>query len=329
MPRILATLSLTLFPLLAHAAPTPGHLRCAMIDEALDWNKRDLHGNLSVLDAEVCRAVATALYGDPSKADLQSYHSEEEGLQGFKKGFSDIVVGVTPNTRAAATVGVRFSQPFFQDGQGFMVHKNSGVHSIADMAGHKLCTIDDTDNDPIAMATLAQHGVRPVPFGFQEEDEMDAAILDHHCQVASAYLSKLAEGRSSLAEAKDFVLLPDVIALSPVTVAVNVHDPRLSAIVDTTINVLLQAEALGVTQTSMPKIGPSDDPRMKRLTGEDWSTADGLGLPHDWSRHVIEAVGNYAEIYNRTVGPGTTLNLPRGLNALWNDGGVMAPLPLQ
>jgi general L-amino acid transport system substrate-binding protein len=323
-PWLLAALLLS-----GTAQAAPGHLRCAMIDEALDWNKRDLHGNLVPLETEMCHAVAAALYGDASRADLQSYHSEEEGLQGFARGLSDIVVGVTPNTRNAARLGIRFSQPFFQDGQGFMVHKDSGVHGIADMGGYKLCTIDDTDNDPVAMAALARAGVRPVPFGFQEEGEMDAAIMDRHCQIASGYLSKLAEARGSFAEAHDFVLLPDVIALSPLTVAVNVHDPRLSQVIDTTINVLLQAEYLGITQASIAKQGPSDDPRVQRITGEDWSTADGLGLPHDWARQVIAAVGNYGEIYDRTVGPGTTLDMPRGLNALWNKGGLMAPAPLQ
>ena len=316
-------------PGLAHATQATGHLRCAVIDEALDWNKRDLHGNLSAMGVEICHAVAAALYGDTSKADLQSYHAEQDGLDGFKKGFTDIIVGVTPSSYAAMHFGVRFSLPFFHDGQGFMVHKDAGVHGIADMADHKLCTIDDTDNDPIAMAVLAHHGVRPIPFGFQEEGEMDAAIMDRHCQIASAYLSKLAEARGSFIDAKDFVFLPDVITLSPVTVAVDVHDPRLSAIVDATINLVLQAEALGVTRASMPKIASSDDPRIERLTGENWGAADALALPHDWSRHVIEAVGNYAEIYDRTVGPGTPMNLPRGLNALWTNGGIMAPQPLQ
>jgi general L-amino acid transport system substrate-binding protein len=306
-----------------------GQLRCAMVDEALDWNKTDLHGSLVPLEQEMCHAFAAALFGDASKADIQAYHSEEEALAGLRKGFSDIVVGVTPNTRAAKRFGVTFSLPIFQDGQGFMVHKDSGVHRIADMAGHKLCFIDDTDNDPIALATLARKGVRPVPFGFQEEGEMDAAIMDRHCQVVTAYLSKLAEARASFAEAKDFIILPDIIALAPVAAAADAQDSRLSGIINATISVLLQAEFLEVTQSGMAKLDHSDDPRVQRLTGEDWSTADGLGLAHDWSRHVIAATGNYAEIYNRSIGPGTPTNLPRGLNALWTQGGIMAPLPLQ
>ena len=304
-------------------------LRCATVDAALDWNKTDLHGNLSPLEHEICRAVAAALFGDASRADVQSYHSEEEALNGLHRGFSDIIVGVTPSANIARVDGVRFGQPVFIDGQGFMVHKDSGVHGIADMGGRKLCTIDDTDNDPIAMATLAQRGIRPIPFGFQEEGEMDAAIMDRHCQVASAYLSRLAEVRASFLEAKDFILLPDIIAVSPVTSAVGAGDSRMAAIVDYTVSALLQAEYMGVTQSSIGRLQAADDPRLQRLTGDNWSSADGLGLAHDWPKRVIAAVGNYAEIYDRTIGPGTSMNLPRGMNALWVNGGVMTPLPLQ
>ena len=122
-----------------------------------------------------------------------------------------------------------------------------------------------------------------------------------------------------------------MLTLVPVTIASGGHDPRLAAIVDYTVSALLQAEFLGVTQAAA-KAAPmphAEDRRLQRLTGEDWITAQGLGLPHDWSRKVVAAVGNYGEIYARTVGPGTPLDLPRGINALWNQGGVMAPLPLQ
>jgi general L-amino acid transport system substrate-binding protein len=304
-------------------------LRCVTIDAALDWNKIDLHGSLVPIEQEFCRALSAALFGDTGPLILQSYHSEQEGLIGLQKGLTDIVIGVTPGVNTAKVFGVRYSQMLFEDGQGFMVHRESGVQTYADMQGRKLCTIDDTDNDPIAMAVLASHGVRPIPFGFQEEGEMDSAIEDRHCEITSAMLSKLAEARSSLRDPKDFIFLPDIVALSPVTAAANAGDDRLIAVMNTTINVVLQAEFLGITQASIAQAGPTDDPRVQHLTGQNWATAQGLGLAHDWSRKVIETVGNYAELYDRTIGPGTAMNLPRGLNALWNHGGLMAPSPLQ
>jgi general L-amino acid transport system substrate-binding protein len=209
-----------------------------------------------------------------------------------------------------------------------MVHRDSGIHSLADITGHKLCYIEDTDNDPTVLAYLAAHKVHPLPFGFQEEGEMDAAIMDLHCQVTSALISKLAEARATFHNSADYGFLPDLISLVPVTVATDSREARLSAIVDTTISLLLQAEDLGVTHSMALKLPHSEDPRLQRLSGEDFATAEALGLPHDWSRRVIAAMGNYAEMFDLTMGAHGRYHLDRGLNALWDKGGLMAPLPL-
>jgi general L-amino acid transport system substrate-binding protein len=319
----------------AHADPTldrlraAGRLKCGVITEPLDWNKTDLHGSLARLDSEICRAVAAAVFGAPSQVDVLTYNVEEDGLAAVHAGKIDLAVGVTPGALAADHWSVRFSLPFFQDAQGFMVHRAEGIHTLADIAGHKLCFIDDTENEPIAFAVLLHRGIRPVPFGFQEEGEMDAAIMDRHCQVTTALLSKLAEARESFRNAQDYVLLPDALTLVPVSAAVAADDAKLSAIVDYTLTALWQAEFLGVTRANVTSSSHSEDPRIARLLGDDYASAVGLGLPHDWSRRVIAAVGNYGEIYDRSIGPGTSYNLARGVNGLWNRGGVMAPLPLR
>jgi general L-amino acid transport system substrate-binding protein len=325
----LAALLALVLPGLAQAAAPRAKLFCGVVTEPQDWNKTDLHGDLSPLDTEICRAVATAMFGAPDKLVIQSYSTEPDALAGLHNGLSDMVAGVTPGAQNAAQYGVRFSLPFFQDAQGFMVHKDVDIHAVADISHRKLCYIEDTDNDATVLAWLAARGVRPIPFGFQEEGEMDAAIIDHHCEVTSAYLSKLAEARSIAPDKGNYHFLPDLLVLSPVTAAVDDNALGLAETVDYTISALLQAEFLGVRQGNVMGIGTSADPRMQRLLGQDWATAQGLGLPHDWSRQVIAAVGNYGEIYARSVGPGTELSLPRGLNALWSNGGLLAPLPLR
>ena len=322
------TSALLLLAFLHGSAWAADRLRCGVITEPLDWNKQDLHGSLVPLDTEMCRAVATGLFGAPERLEIEAYNTEQEALAALHDGKSDIIAGVTPKAAAAAR-GVHFSPPIFQDGQGFMVQKADGIHDIADITGHKLCYIEDTDNDPTVLAFLAARHVRPIPFGFQEEGEMDAGIMDRHCQVTSAFISKLAEARSTFRNAADYLFLPTMLTLVPVAVAVPGDNHRMSAVVDYTISVLLQAEFLGVTRKSAQAAAHSVDTRMRRLTGEDWITAQGLDLPHDWSRQVIAAVGNYGEIYDRTVGLHSPYRLPRGLNALWSQGGLMTPLPLQ
>jgi general L-amino acid transport system substrate-binding protein len=328
-------LAVALFALPFAAAPfasawadKPARLKCGIVAEPLDWNKQDLHGNLAALDAEMCRAVAAALYGTPDAIDIQTYNTEADGLTALAHGQSDIVAGITPAAALAAR-GVHVSPPIFQDGQGFMVHRAEGIHALSDITGHKLCYIEDTDNDSTVRAYLAAHGIRPIPFGFQEEGEMDAAIMDRHCQATTAYISKLAEARGTFHNPQDYMMLPDMLTLVPAAIAVGAGHARLAAIVDYTISITLQAEFLGLTQAGAAAVAHSEDTRLRRLTGEDWITAQALGLPHDWSRKVIASVGNYAELYARSVGPGTKLDLPRGLNALWSQGGLMTPLPLQ
>ena len=320
--RFLPAIALCAIILPATAAP----LRCGVISEPLDWNKTDLHGSLAGLGAEICRAIAVAR---DEQLEISSYTSEEAGLQAIKAGKADIVAGITPGAGSGQREGVRFSIPFFYDAQGFMVHDHEGVSTAADIAGHKLCYIEDTDNDPIASSYLAARNIRYVAFGFQEEGEMDAAIMDRHCQVVTADITKLAEARATFRDHAHYTMLPDLLTLSPVTVAVDARDIRLAGLVDTTLSVLLQAEFLGITQSGIAAQKRSPDPRVQRLLGDDFATGAAFALPHDWSRRVIAAVGSYGEIYNRTVGPGTQLDLPRGLNALWNQGGLMAPLPLQ
>jgi general L-amino acid transport system substrate-binding protein len=311
----------------AHAEPA--RLRCGLISEPLDWNKTDLHANLAPLGEQMCRAVAAALTGDAGKVDFQTYSVEETALAALQTGQADILAGVTPGAQSASRFGVLYTMPFFQDPQAIMVHRDEGIHRLADLTGHKLCFIDSTDNDTIAQAALLGMGIHPLPFGFQEEGEMDAAIMDRHCQATTALLSKLAEARATFKSARDFVFLPDVLALVPVAMAVARRDARLQQVANYTISALLQAEYLGVTRASAPAAKAGEDPRLQRLLGDDTAAALGLGLAPGWSRNVLAAVGNYAEIYDATVGAHAALALPRGLNALWNQGGIMAPLPLQ
>ncbi len=318
------------FLLLATAAHAePARLRCGLIAEPLDWNKTDLHANLSSLGEIMCRAVAAAMTGDPDKIDFQTYTVEETGLAALQTGQADIVAGVTPGAQSASRFGVLYSMPFFQDPQAIMVHRDEGIRTLADLTGHKLCFIDNTDNDAIAQAALFGQGIHPLPFGFQEEGEMDAAIMDRHCQATTALMSKLAEARATFKNARDYVFLPDALALVPVSFAVAQRDARLQQVANYTISAVLQAEFLGITKEAAPTAKSGEDPRLQRLLGDDNTAALGLGLRQGWSRNVLAAVGNYGEIYDATVGAHSALALPRGPNALWNKGGVMAPLPLQ
>jgi general L-amino acid transport system substrate-binding protein len=171
---------------------------CGIIIEEEDWNKEDLHGSLSALEAEVCKAITVAVLGDAAKAKTRLYAVEQDACEGLKKGEPDVVAGVTPSAANLAFYGVAFGPPIFYDAQGFMVHKHSGIGSLAGLSHRKVCFIDGTENGPVLFANMKAGGITFIPFPFQEEGEMDAALVDGHCDAVTADIS------SSLKCARNF-----------------------------------------------------------------------------------------------------------------------------
>ena len=307
-----------------------GKLSCGLISELEEYNKEDRHGALDALGGEICKAVAVAVLGDGAQVTTKTYPVELEALNGLAKAEVDLLVGVTPSVSNMAIHGVAFGPPVFYDGQGFMVDKAAGITSMQDLAGRKVCYIDGTEYQPVVDPIMQARHIAYLPYPFQEEGEMDAALVVRHCDAETADISKLADKRSGFhARAEDFVLLPEILTLDPVAPAYRQGDAQWAAIVDWTIYALIQAEASGITKDSVAHITKSDDLVAQHLLGIDYSTAVALGLDHPWAARVIAAVGNYGEIYDRTTGAASALDLPRGLNTLWTQGGLMRPLPVR
>jgi len=306
-------------------------LRCGVVVTPEDWNKTDLHGPLGPLDIEICKAVAVAVLGVGAKLDVKPYASELEAEEGLSKAIVDLSVGVTPDATSMWHWKIAFGPPVFYDGQGFLVRGDAHIASLANLAGMRICFIEETDNEKILLARTVARGIAIIPMPFQEEGEMDDGLAVRHCDAVSAYLSRLAQLK--LAYPKQLghdKILPDLLTLSPVAPAYRRGDAQWAMIVDWTIYSLIQAEASGVTQANVAAQHASEDPVVQRLLGVDWATSRALGLPaKDWAAQVVAVVGNYGEIYNRTVGPDSPLKMPRGLNALWLNGGLMLPLPVQ
>lgn len=306
-----------------------GLLRCGVVVEQEDWTKTDLHGALGPFEVEICKAVAVAVLGDKAKVDVRAYQSGAEAEQALQRGDVPLVLGLTVNANAMWRWGIAFGPPVFLDGQTFLVRGDIPARNFADLAGLRVCFIEGTENDTILQARAHERGVKIIPLPFQEEGEMEDGLSDRHCDAIGAYASRLALERASYPQQLGHDrILDDWLTIDPVAPAFRQGDAQWAMIVTWTISALIEAEAHGVTRANVAKNQDSDDPVVNRLLGTDWVMARALGLAdHAWAATVIGVVGNYGEIYDRTVG--ASLHLSRGRNALWTQGGLLYPLPAQ
>ena len=305
-----------------------GRLVCGTVVPVDDWNGEGEHGDLSSLGSAFCEAIAVAVLGAKAPVEIVRFPAEAEALQALKAGQVHLAVGLSPSSEAAMQFGVTFGRPVFYDMQRFLVPAAARLKGVADLRGSLICAMNNTPSEERLRDFMTD---RKIGYGLQahsEQGEMDASVAVAHCAAGSALESRLAESRADFpANAAEFVFLPERFGLEPVAPAYRSGDQRFAQLVDMTLSALVEAEALGIVQANVNEAKKRTDLAARRLLGADRSVGQALGLPADWAVPVLAAVGNYGEIYGRTVGK--NYHLERGPNALWLGGGLMSPSPLQ
>ena len=310
------------------AVRAANHLNCGTVQEVGDWNGEDVHGNLSALGGEICRAVAVAVLGTQDGLTISVFPAEPEALGALKAGAIQLAIGISPSALTAVRYGVGFGPPVFYDTQRIMVSKKSGITDLARLRDRLVCALDMTSPERTLRDEMTARGIKYALMAHSEQGELDAAVAVRRCIAGTAMETRLAESRANFhARTSDFVFLPDRFALSPVVPAYRYGDQPFGLIVDWTVSALVEAEALGVTRQNVAEATKRGDMRAEQLLGHDFATAQAFGASRDWAAKVIAATGNYGEIFQRTTGG--PYNLERGLNALWTDGGLMRPLPMR
>jgi general L-amino acid transport system substrate-binding protein len=216
----------------------------------------------------------------------------------------------------------------FYDGQGFMTTKASGIRSARDLADKRVCA-ENLVMANNAAAYFDANNISATAAAMPNRDAAIASYLAGGCAAISAPSSVLAGIRAGLPQPGDHVLLPDIMDKEPLSIAIAPGDDRWFDIARWTFYSLLNAEELGVTQTNVDEMLGSDNISIRRFLGVESDFGSEIGLNKDWAYQVIKAVGNYADIYDRNVGETTLLKLPRGLNALWNKGGIQYSPPVR
>ncbi len=302
-------------------------MECGTVLAADDWNGEDIHGNLSALEAEVCKAVAVAILGDAERLTIQAFPAEPEALDALKAGTIQLAIGISPSASRATHFGIGFGPPIFFDAQRVMVSKQSGVTELTGLRDKLVCALDMSPPERVLRDEMTARGI---PYGLvahSEQGEMDAALAVHKC-AGTGTESRLAQSRMNFrAGTDDFIFLPEQFGLNPIVPAYRYGDQKLALVIDWTVSALIEAEALEITQGNVAAAAERQDMRAEQLLGHNFATAQALGLAHDWAAKVIAATGNYGEIFQRTTGG--PYHLDRGLNALWTEGGLMRPLPMK
>lgn len=330
---ILSTLSIaTLSP--AHAdtlqsVQKQGYVNCGVSQGLPGFSNLEKEGQWSGLDTDYCRALAAAIFNDKSKVRFTPL-SAKERFTALQSGEVDILTRNTTWTASRdMSLGIHFIGIIYYDGQGFMVRKDLGVNSALELDGATLCTNSGTTTELNMSDYFRANGMQYTPVVFEKFDEVLSAYEAGRCDVLTTDQSGLYAQRLRLKDAKAHKVLPEVISKEPLAPAVRQGDDQWLNIAKWTLFALLNAEELQITQKSLLLKKMPTNPQVRRFLGYDGAIGENLGLSNQWAKHIIQAVGNYGEIYNRTIGSQESLNIPRGQNKLWNQGGLHYAPPIR
>ena len=308
-----------------------GTLVCGVVSDEDDYSEADTHGNLSGLGADFCRALAAEIFGDAGRARFLTLPDEPTGLAALRDRKVDVLFGATPDPVVGNVYGAAFGPPIFLDGQGVLVSNRSGIRTLAGLGGRNVCFINAAPHERVLYDLVEPRLKTPEHrFPFSERGEMEVALLDGHCDAITGDISWMANVRASFNKRRtEFTVLPDTVTVDPFAPAYRRSDARWGALVDWTVWASVQAEANGVTRSNLAAMRRSGTPLIQRLVGTTPWIGKALGVPDTAFAAAVAAVGNYGEIFERKVGAGSALMLPRGRSALAVDGGLLWALPVE
>lgn len=303
-----------------------GVLTCGVGIEVAGFSKRDASGQWRGFDVDLCRAMAAAILGDANRIAFKGIDT----LPNFLKDDSiDVILrGLTWTYGREARGQLRYGPIVFYDGQTFLVPKRLNVKSAADLSGKTICVSRDVEFVPTLQYYFRIHNLQLKALVTDTRPQAEDAFFAGRCEAMAADASELAE--AVIAKAKtpdDFTILPEQITKEPLAPLMRKGDEQFLDAVRWTLFALINAEELGITAANLESLRRSDDPDIRRfLLAPD---AGAAGLPAGWTSAVVKAGGNYGEIYERHLGQSSRAKLFRGLNRLWNAGGLMYAPPVR
>ncbi|MGC1356912.1 MAG: amino acid ABC transporter substrate-binding protein [Xanthobacteraceae bacterium] len=338
MKRLATAIALASLSLLATRASSAatldavkerGQLICGANGTLAGFGMPDPQGNWTGFDVDFCRAVAAAIFNDPTKVKFVPLTAKDR-FTALQSGEVDVLSRNTTWTLSRDTsLGLDFVAVNFYDGQGFMVHKALKVSSALELDDATICVQQGTTTELNLADYFRSHRMSLKSVTFATGDEALKAYESGRCDSYTTDASGLYGERLQLSDPGQSIVLPEIISKEPLSAVVRQDDNRWSDIVRWTHFAMVDAEELGVTKGNVDEKKKSDDPEAKRLLGTEGQYGEALGLTNDWAYRILKHVGNYGESFERNLGQGSPLKIARGLNALWMKGGLQYAPPIR
>ena len=306
-----------------------GMLSCGVSQGLPGFSSPDDKGNWTGLDVDICRAVAAAIFNDATKIKFVPL-SAKDRFTALQSGEIDVLSRNSTWTLSRDTsLGANFTGVTYYDGQGFLVKKSLKVNSALELNSASVCVATGTTTEQNLADYFKGNNMKYEVIAFVTADETVKAFEAGRCDVFTDDVSGLYSERLKLAVPADYVVLPEVISKEPLGPMVRHGDDQWFDLVKWTLFAMINAEELGVTQKNVDEMAKSDKPELKRMFGTDGNLGEQLGVTKDWVTRIVKAVGNYGESFERNVGSGSKLGIARGLNGLWNKGGIQYAPPIR
>ncbi|MDO8695587.1 MAG: amino acid ABC transporter substrate-binding protein [Pseudomonas sp.] len=337
--RFLATFQLSIAILLGvpaqagevvNSIKARGELRCGVSEGSPGFSEQDVAGQWRGLDADFCRAVAAAVLGDAAKVAFVPLKASTRFPALKAKKIDLLVRNTTWTLTREVLLQVQFPAVLFYDGQAFMLAKSAGISRLADLRQAHICVAKGTTHESNLADYARSHGLAWQPLVMDSTSALADAFFAGRCNAYTADAAQLtALQLRAPGGPAGFIILPERISKEPLGPVVLDDDRQWASLVRWVLYTLLLAEEHGVTQANAEeRIRAFGGTTAHMLSGQNTEIARALGAQDDWAIRVLRAVGNYGELYERNLGSASPLKIERGLNRLWNDGGLMYAPPL-
>lgn len=293
------------------------------------FSNSDEKGNWSGFDVDFCRAVAAAIFDDPAKVKLVPLEADERFKELQSRKVDILARNSTWSMSRETNYNLYFPAVAYYDGEGFMVRTSRKADSALDLDNTRICVQDGTTTQLNLADFFKSNNLKYEEIKSVKLEDMLRAYDEAKCDVLTADVSHLYALQLRLTKPNESFILPDVISKEPLAPVVRQRDDDWMMIIKWTLYAMINAEELGVTSKNIDEAMKSKKPDVMRLVGTEGQYGEGLGLTKDWAARIIRHVGNYGEVYDRNIGSDSRLKIPRGLNQLWNAGGIMYAPPLR